>query len=242
VILLVAAVLSHRPIRNLTALLTGLAIAYALIPDRYLERMSTLSDIRSDTSAMGRVENWALAWRQAVAHPVFGVGPENHIPYNLSLNPDVQVRVAHSVYFQVLGELGFPGLVLYLALYLLALRTLFKTWRTLKAVVRVHTDLVWARDLAFWMTCGLTGYLFGASLLNMFWIEFPWYAAFYGIILGSLVRLELAARSKGGGAAAAVPGDVLARGRLPRRPFVLVPPREVSQVSLVRPQRNSPAT
>ena len=106
----------------------------------------------------------------------------------------MQVRVAHSVYLQVLGEQGFPGLALYLMFVFMGLWTLFRTWRTMIPVVKIHPDLTWVRDTAFWMVCGYVGYSLGAGLLNMLYIEFPWYAIFYGSMLRPLAILELEKR------------------------------------------------
>jgi hypothetical protein len=114
--------------------------------------------------------------------------------YNAALQPGVTIRVAHSVYFQVLGELGFVGLGLYLLFVWMGLGTLYKTWRAMIPVVESHPDLAWVRDTAFWLTCGYVGYIFGSALLNMLYIEFPWYAIFYGAMLQPLVNRELAAR------------------------------------------------
>jgi len=111
----------------------------------------------------------------------------------------VKVRVAHSVYFQVLGELGFPGLFLYLIFAVMGLRSLFKTWRMMVPLVGRHPDLAWVHDTAYWLFCGYVGYLLGSAFLNMLWIEFPWYAIFYGTMLRPLAEAELARRSGSAG-------------------------------------------
>lgn len=193
---LVSSFLSGKPIRSLFTLLIVVVVGYFLIPSDYFDRLSTLENVQADRSAMGRVENWQLAWRTALAYPILGVGPENHIPYNRSLVPNVQVRVAHSVYFQVLGELGFPALFLYFSFVFLGVVTLLKTWRAMISVARDHPDLAWVRDLAFWTACGYVGYLFGSAMLNTFYVEFPWYAVFYGSMLRPLVERELSERQQ----------------------------------------------
>lgn len=63
-------------------------------------------------------------------------------------------------------------------------------------IAKAHPDLAWVRDMAFWLTCGYLGYIFGSALLNMLYIEFPWYAIFYGSMLRPLVDRELAARNE----------------------------------------------
>jgi len=207
VILFVGAILSGRPVRNVLLLVFLAVGAYIAIPSEYLERLSTLSNLSADESAQGRFENWELAWLTALENPIFGVGPENHMPYNAALRQDVTIRVAHSIYFQVLGELGFVGLAIYLLFVWMGLRALYKTWRAMIPVVENHPDLAWVRDTAFWLTCGYIGYIFGSALLNMLYIEFPWYAIFYGSMLRPLAEKELAARQEAGTVFASPAGE-----------------------------------
>jgi len=196
IILLVGSLFSDRPIRNVFLLFVFVAAAVIAIPSEYFERLSTLENLSVDESAQGRFENWELAWQSALENPIFGVGPENHMAYNAAYRHGVRIRVAHSIYFQVLGELGFVGLALYLLFVWIGLSTLYKTWRAMIPVAKSHPDLAWVRDTAYWLTCGYVGYVFGSALLNMLYIEFPWYAVFYGTMLQPLVNRELAERQK----------------------------------------------
>lgn len=178
-----ASLFGSRPIRSFLVLIVAAVLGYWFIPDNYFDRLDTLSDLRADESAMGRVENWALAWEAAVHHPFFGVGPNNHIASNKALHPAVQVRVAHSVYFQILGELGFVGLILYLWIMILVFRSLGGALRDARQSQANSSDVILVRNLAFWLLCGFGAYSVGAGLLNMLFIEFPWYVAFYGTML-----------------------------------------------------------
>lgn len=192
--LFLASLLSGKPIRNLLLILLIVYVGYQFIPSDYFDRFSTLKNVEADESAMGRFENWELSWNEALNYPFFGVGPDNHIPYNKSIQSEVQVRVAHSVYFQILGELGFIGLGFYLWFVGLGLWTLFRTWRVMIPVAMNNPDLAWVRDVALWMTCAYVGYIFGSGFLNMLYIEFPWYVVFYGSMLWPLVNRELCRR------------------------------------------------
>lgn len=187
IIMVAGSLLSGKPLRSALIATVVISSFAWFVPEHYFERLSTLESLDQDESFAGRIENWMLAWRAALDNPLFGVGLDNHLAYYRAIQPGVQVRVAHSVYFQVLGELGFPGLMLYLCFSGLGLVTLFKTWRALVPIAAAHSELAWTRDLAFWMTCGYFGYIFGAGFLNMLYIEFPWYVVFYGSMLWSLV-------------------------------------------------------
>jgi O-antigen ligase len=146
--------------------------------------MKTLENVSVDVSAMGRMENWSLAWKGAVDNPVVGVGLGNHIPYHQAqYSTNVIVRVAHSVYFQVLGELSFLGMFLFVAMSLGAYFTMWRNWWRFKRIAAKQPEHAWLRDLNFWLFCGFTGYLFGAGFLNMLYIEFPWYVMLFAALI-----------------------------------------------------------
>jgi putative inorganic carbon (hco3(-)) transporter len=83
-------------------------------PDVYFERMSTLSAPSQDSSAEGRLHAWRAGTKMALDN-VLGVGagnfPNNFPKYRASDAP-VRWMTAHSMYFLILGELGFLGLLL----------------------------------------------------------------------------------------------------------------------------------
>ncbi len=189
----------------------ALIVGYTIVPHEFFDRLGTLENVGADESAMGRVQNWTLAWQAALQHPLLGVGPDNHMLYNRSINPRIVVRVAHSAYFQVIGELGFVGLALYLAFVLGGLVTFYRTWRDDSGRSRAPGPGLGTRRgvLAYLRVVGIPA---GSALLNMFYIEFPWYVVFYGSMLWPMVQSELAKR----GESAAGPEAGRNSARLPR--------------------------
>ena len=183
IILLCRALFSERKVRNVAIVLLAVLGTFLLVPEHYFNRLHTLDDLQANASFMGRLQNWELSWNEALRYPLFGVGPGNHLIYNESRPHTVTVRVAHSVYFQTLGELGFPALFLYLLFLILTLKMLFRTRKYAIRLAAEYPDLSWVRDVASWMICGYIGYIVGSAFLNMFYIEFPWYLPFYGSML-----------------------------------------------------------
>ncbi|MET0069930.1 MAG: O-antigen ligase family protein [Candidatus Thiodiazotropha sp.] len=106
------------------------AVAVSLIaisPGSYLERIKTIKDYRSDSSAMGRLNAWGAALDMAIDNPVLGVGAGSFNSaygrkYKKSSAPDKWISV-HSIYLKTLAEYGFTGLILLVWL----LRSLWKT-------------------------------------------------------------------------------------------------------------------
>jgi len=111
----------------------GLA-AIPLLPSTFTERMSSIQDYKADESASTRLAIWKWTIDYATANP-FGGGFEayrqNKVQYSLTAAADVGMaatlsgqnnvtdagRAYHSSYFEMLGEQGFPGLLLFLLLH-----------------------------------------------------------------------------------------------------------------------------
>lgn len=195
-ILAFASLLGGKPVRHLLLLAIVATAGYMLLPESNFERLGTLENVQEDSSAMDRVESWKRAVVAAERNPLFGIGLGNHILYHQYHNPDAHVLVAHSTYFQVLGELSFIGIFIYLAFIFAALTMLWRTWRWMGPIAEKHPDLVWVRNIAFWMMCGYVGYLLGSAFLNMLLIEFPWYFVVLASLLRPMVRKELVEREK----------------------------------------------
>ena len=103
-----------------TAAIAGAAVVVVLLlaPPTYWQRMKDLTN-SSEGSAAGRLAAWNGGWRMALDHPLFGVGAGRFSfaygsEYRLSANTPYQT--AHSIYFLNLGELGFPGLFILVAI------------------------------------------------------------------------------------------------------------------------------
>jgi putative inorganic carbon (hco3(-)) transporter len=76
-------------------------------PASYFERMATIGDTQ-EGSAQGRIVAWTAAVEMATDYPLTGVGAGH---FGLTHG-----KTAHSIYFLVLGELGFPGVILLVAI------------------------------------------------------------------------------------------------------------------------------
>jgi putative inorganic carbon (HCO3(-)) transporter len=142
------------------------------MPQQWHARMDTISEYKEDESAMGRVNAWRMATNLAMARPLGG-GFEIYDPGVFALYAPVpeDVHAAHSVYFQVLGEHGFVGLFLYLALGIM-------TWRSGSWIIknaRLNPELRWAVDLATMLQVSLLGFAVGGAFLSLAYFDVPYY-------------------------------------------------------------------
>ena len=96
-----------------------IAVSLSFIPQAWFDRMNTIQTYEEDSSATGRLEMWGHAIRIANSRIItgggFGVFFDN--PTYDRLSPEIVTRRnVHSIYFQVLGNHGYIGLILFLML------------------------------------------------------------------------------------------------------------------------------
>jgi putative inorganic carbon (HCO3(-)) transporter len=140
----------------------------AVLPPTWFERMSTIQTYNEDTSFSGRVEAWQTAVNIVEQRPLIGGGYSatnlNWVAQQFhSLGSADAGRAAHSIYFQVLGDHGIVGLVLYLLILGAAAANTFVVIN----VVRGRAELAWAGQLARMLQVSMVAYLVGGAALSM---------------------------------------------------------------------------
>ncbi len=89
-----------------------------------------------DESAMGRIYAWGAATQMAVQRPLTGVGLDNFLSnyYFYSSHWDGKNHAVHSTWFGVLGETGFPGLIVFVGMIAVSLTSAIKSSLRLDAM------------------------------------------------------------------------------------------------------------
>nr|WP_297530164.1 putative O-glycosylation ligase, exosortase A system-associated [uncultured Roseateles sp.] len=186
--------------------LVALPLIFVFMPDSWTNRMETIKTYDQDSSAMGRINAWQMAWRLAVDLFPFGggftvAGPAVFAKYA----PDPSVPLtAHSIYFQALGEHGFFGLAIFVGIFA-------TTWRLASATIRNARDLPelqWARDLSAMCQVGLIGYATGGAFLSLVYFDLPYYLVLIVVVVNRVVASEVAGRRQAAVAAGQAPRDV----------------------------------
>ncbi|MFB9243743.1 putative O-glycosylation ligase, exosortase A system-associated [Massilia antarctica] len=167
-------------------------IAITFMPDKWSSRMETINTYKQDSSAMGRINAWYMAYHMALDRPLGG-GFEiyNRTAFELYAPVPDDVHAAHSIYFQALGEHGFVGLGIYLLLA-------FLTWRKAAWIVRVtakREDLKWAGDLARMIQVSLIGFGVGGAFLSLLYYDVPYYLMAAIVSTGYIVEKVLEAEA-----------------------------------------------
>jgi putative inorganic carbon (hco3(-)) transporter len=154
--------------------------AVTLVPDRWTDRMGTISEAHDqDNSFRGRLLAWAYHTNAALDRPLTGAGPLTlqegycfrYMPSEEFLGiAENKCRAAHSIYFEVLGDLGFIGLFVYLCLALVAWRNAARAI----SLTRGDPERLWLHDLARMVQVSFVGFFIGGAALSM---------AFYDVYL-----------------------------------------------------------
>lgn len=89
-------------------------------PSSFWERNETVADFRADVSAMGRVHAWEVAARMSQDRPLLGTGVgafQYAWPLYAPPGAEHEAFVAHNIFLDVVGELGWTGLALFLVFF-----------------------------------------------------------------------------------------------------------------------------
>ena len=150
-----------------------LPLAIGFMPDKWTERMRSIESYKEDASAMGRINAWTMAFNVANDRPLVGGGFELYTPRTFAkYAPDPNdVHAAHSIYFQILGEHGYIGLVLFFTIGFVAW---FNGSRVIR-ISRLDADKKWAGDLARAIQVSLIGYAVGGAFVNIGYWEIQYY-------------------------------------------------------------------
>lgn len=171
------------------AMVLAAPLLLLFMPEQWSNRMDSINDYAADSSAMGRINAWLMAFNLACDR-FFGGGFEIYLPAvfaQYAPNPS-DVHAAHSIYFQVLGEHGFVGLGLYLLLGVL-------TWRCGSSIIARTSNiesLRWANTLAKMVQTSLVGFAVGGAFLSLLYFDVPYYLLAAMLATRTLVDRELA--------------------------------------------------
>lgn len=172
IIMLIILAMRFTKRRFLYAGAIGLAalVVVPLLPSSFMNRMSTIQGYKADTSASTRVAVWEWTLDYAKDHP-FGGGFDafrgNHLEFTLDDGSVVvdSARAYHNSYFEMLGEQGYPGLLLWLTIHLLGIIQMEMIHRRYRKNNR--PDLQWVSPLAVALQNAQIIYLTGSMFVGI---------------------------------------------------------------------------
>lgn len=181
--------------------MVGVALL-SMAPSSWFERVDTIASADQDTSFMGRVVAWKMSVLIALDHPFIGAGflavqdkgvweyysahfdTLSFIPTD---EPSEAPHAAHSIYFEVLGDLGFTGLILFLALLALAQFNIL----AIRKRARMSEQAEWAGSLAGSLRISMFAYMVTGAALSMAYFELVFVILTTLVVLRRLVEHDL---------------------------------------------------
>ena len=153
-------------------------------------RVSTISDYSTEGSALTRLLMWQWTLGYAAAHPFGGsfdaYGISSIMMPPDSLNPGGYVqngRAYHSIYFEVLGDLGYPGLIMFLVAAGSSLISLLRLSRKCRKI----PDLLWVADMSDAVQSGMLVFLTSGAFVGLAFQPPFWYFVSMGVCLRAYV-------------------------------------------------------
>lgn len=166
-----------------TIVLLGAVAVVALAPESWFDRIQSIQHAGEDTSFMGRVAAWRISSAIALSNPVFGGGFHalqlqstwNAFKFEGGLLPFIDIphmplvaKAAHSIYFEIMGDLGFVGLFFFL---LVLGNALFTRYEIKRLVRRAPEKLAWAGHLAALLGVSVVAYMIGGAGVSLAYFE-----------------------------------------------------------------------
>jgi probable O-glycosylation ligase (exosortase A-associated) len=210
----------RRKMLGVTVLVAGALLVVALAPESWSDRMDTIKTAEEDSSFMGRVEAWQVSSAIALANPLTGGGfhaverapiwemfrDRNGLLNSFEMQHTMGGRAAHSVYFEVLGDMGFVGLAIFVGILL----NTFRTRRIIRRLApQAGTRLVWASDLGDALSATMFAYVVGAAALSVAYLE----TVYILIMLLEVVKQHVISETDIVRETGAVPGPIGGRMR-----------------------------
>ena len=158
------------------------AVAVVLfMPESWFARMHTIDHYHHDASAEGRLYIWRVAWLLALHHPLTGAGFHATIYRDVvdTVVPGGMTLAIHGIWFQVLGQQGFPVFFVWVALSVVA----WFNGRQLTRLARGRPELRWADDLGRMVQVSVVAYAVTGTFLPI---------AYWDIYFTVLVAVQMA--------------------------------------------------
>lgn len=159
----------------------ALVVAVPFLPQSFMARMGTIENHQGDQSAGTRIAMWKWTWEYAKHHPLGGdfyAYQSAKVTYDtydaetsgsttvVTATPvEEQGRAYHSSYFEMLGEQGYPGFIIWLTLQLSGLLQMEQIRRRWKS--RTGPDEAWVAPLAIALQLSQVVYMVGSLFVGI---------------------------------------------------------------------------
>ncbi len=153
-------------------------------------RVSTIGTFSTESSAMTRILIWQWTLGYVGSHP-FGGSFDAYGISTIMMPPDEQNpggyiqngRAYHSIYFEVLGDLGWPGMLMFLTAAFSSLFSLLRLSRKCRKI----PSMQWVADMSDAVQTGMLVFLTAGAFVGIAFQPPFWYFVAMGLCLRAYV-------------------------------------------------------
>jgi putative inorganic carbon (HCO3(-)) transporter len=160
-------------------------LTYSFMPTEWHDRVASIATYTEDSSSMSRIRAWeysiAIANDRLTGGGFMSWSLMNYNKYGIYAE---QAFVAHSIYFSVLNDGGWPGLGIFLTILLLI-------WRQLRRVIVVTDNdpaYVEHNFLARMLQISIVAFMAGGTFLSLSYFDLAWHLMSITIALTQLTQ------------------------------------------------------
>lgn len=186
----------HKLLMTSVAFVLGV-FALSLMDDQWFERMNTIKEADQDESFQGRLIAWKLSILLAIQSPIWGAGFDSvavrsvwtgvlqywdlvsFIPSNF---PE-KGHVAHSIYFQVLGDIGFVGFFLFFGI----IATCYFRFKRYSRQSD-NDELKWLYEVSTYLRLSLVCYFVAGAALSVAYNEMTMLMVALAIVFNRIIQ------------------------------------------------------
>ena len=180
---------SRKKIRAWLSSSLLIVVAYYIMPPQFIARFHTAGQ---DPTSLSRIFYWAKAKEMMRAHPWFGAGYYNWIPYYKAhyFDPTLYWRVeeAHNTFWQLGAEIGYLGLGLFI---LLIVVSFFMNWKSERLCRRPGFEFL--RAWALGMNAAGVGMVVASIFLTAWFMPNYWFHFAFTVVLRRAINHKIAA-------------------------------------------------
>jgi putative inorganic carbon (HCO3(-)) transporter len=164
-------------------------LIYSFFPAQQLERFRSIGE---DDTSQQRILYWENGLDMLHDHPMTGVGYFNYpLYYNTFYSQDLVgmrarkgAELPHNIFVQVGAELGFFGLLIYVALILQGISI---NARKKKLLLSAGKAMHWAFHMAIGLNVGLVGFFIAGQFVSVVYYPFFWISLALSVALGNIL-------------------------------------------------------
>ena len=208
---------SNRKVLTASVFVLVVAATLAAAPRSYFVRMNSIADTQ-EGSAQGRIQAWQAGIRMALRSPLLGAGA-GHFPMAYGSEKESRWMTAHSIYFLMLGELGFPGIAILLTLIFWNLAANRRALRALRELPPDQASS--ARNVLNCTSAALVAFATGGAFLSAAY--YPHLYVLCGLMVAArhIARVQVEAHAHAGQGLSSA--DARLQALLPLRPGQISP-------------------